>query len=417
MRQTTIPEHLNICLIARKFPILSRAADHGYLWPIAKGLAAQGHNVVVLAAESPQKKAEIIQDGVQAHYLCKTGKYTNQKNFRKLVEQKFISFHQQKPFHIVHSIDESGLSIGKHKKEYKIAMAYDVEATQMAQLFSIIGLSENTMDSIFKTGIATAYKFLTTFYGSDRGLLNSADGVFVTSPRQRIVLERYYLYPDQKIHTVPYGIDFRDLTPKVQDDNLKLKLELPKDAKAVVTISDMTDTSEMEGLFEAFEKVAIKKSQARLIVIGNGPKRKEIERAMLDLALGNRVIFTGAIPNSEIASHISLADVFVNLSIRSTGFEPSMLEAMAQKKVIIGSEESAMSIIVEDGFDGFLIRPADTSALTDLLLDCFSGKIASFEIGDRARRKITNLFDTQKMVDETLKSYAQILRQKGRFWN
>src|SRR4051812_27895743 len=134
---------------------------------------------------------------------------------------------------------------------------------------------------------------------------------------------------------------------------------------------------------------------------------------MLDLALGSKVILTGAIKDTEIPDCIALSDVFVNLSSRTTGFEPSLLEAMAQKKVIVGSEVSPMATIVEHSRDGFLIRPADVAELTTLLLDIFAGHLPTIEIGEHARQKVLDLFDPQKMVYETLNAYYAILKSTG----
>ena len=80
------------------------------------------------------------------------------------------------------------------------------------------------------------------------------------------------------------------------------------------------------------------------------------------------MIFIGDIPSSQLADYIALSDIFVNLSARSSGVEQSLLEAMAQRKVIVGSEVSPLANVVEDGIDGFLIRPADTFTLAELLL-------------------------------------------------
>jgi glycosyltransferase involved in cell wall biosynthesis len=285
----------------------------------------------------------------------------------------------------------------------------------MSQIFAILGMGQETVGSLLRTAIAVTYKFLRTYYGQDRKLLKSADGIFVTSPRQRTALERYYLYPDARIYTVPYGIEIGDLSPKEKSAELREKLKLPENAKIAVTVSDMTEVRGMANQFLAFEKVAIKNPQARLLVIGNGPKRKEIEFEALNLALGNRVIFTGAVTNTELPDYIALADVYVNISSRTTGFELSMLEAMAQKKVIIGSEVSPMSSIVEDGIDGFLIRPADVPSLANLMSEIFTGQLPAQEIGNRARVKITDLFDTQKMVTQTLNAYFKILKSTGKY--
>jgi glycosyltransferase involved in cell wall biosynthesis len=225
-------------------------------------------------------------------------------------------------------------------------------------------------------------------------------------------LERYYLYPDARIHTVPYGIEIGDLAPRERSEALRQKLGIPETAKVAVTITDMTEIEEVRNLLRAFEQVVIKKPNTRLLIVGHGPKFKEIEREMLNLVLGSKVIFTGAINENDIPETIALADVFVNLSSRTTGFEPSLLEAMAQKKVIIGSEVSPMGTIVEHGKDGFLVRPADVTELTHLLLEIFSGLNVE-DIGESARQKVLDLFEPEKMVIETINAYYAILKATG----
>ncbi|WII73546.1 glycosyltransferase family 4 protein [Bdellovibrio sp. 22V] len=412
-KKSRLPETLNICLTSHRFPILSRATDHGFLWPIARGLAREGHKVTVLAATSPLKKAEVVRDGVKVFYLHEGAKNFSHMSFQMAVRQRFAQLHKEDPFHIVHSIDKSGFRIGTRKNALKVAMAYDVEATQMSQLFAIRAMKQDNLSSMLTTAIATTYKFLTTYYGGDRRLLTTADGIFVTNPEQRIILERYYLYPDYHTYTVPYGIELGDLTPKEKSLELRKQLGIPENAHVAVTISDMTEVQEILPLLKAFEKVAIKKPNSYLIVVGNGPKFRDIEFNVLNLALGNRVVMTGAVPSAEIEDYIVLGDVFVNMGSRTTGFEPSTLEAMAQKKVVLGSEVSPIANIIEDGRDGFLLRPADVDSMSNLLVEIFSGTMPAEEIGERARQKVVDLFDTPKMVQATLDAYRKILLNTG----
>lgn len=414
MAKKELPTSLNICLIAQRFQILSRSTDHGFLWPIARGLAKLGHNVTVISSTSPIGKSEVQRDGVRAFFLSEgQPKSRSSLNFQQAARNKFIELHREKPFHLIHSIDSSGYRIARHKQEYKVAVAYDVEATQMSQIFAILGMKQDTLSSLLTTSVAVAYKFLSTYYGKDRSLLKTADGIFVTNPQQRIILERYYLYPDFHIYTVPYAMEIGDLTPKEQSLELKKRLNIPETAHTVVTISDMNESRELIYLLQAFEKVAIKKPNSYLVIVGNGPMWKEVEFQVLSLALGNRVIMTGAVPTPEVPDYIQVGDVYVNMSSRTTGFEPSTIEAMVQKKVIIGSEVSPIANIVEDGRDGFLLRPADTSSLANLLIEIFSGSMPTEEIGERARQKVVDLFDTKKMTDSVLNAYYQIVRTTG----
>lgn len=413
MAKPQLPELLNVCLVDKKFQTLGRTAEHGFLWLIARGLARRGHSVTILAAHNPYGKTEMEADGVRAFFLLEPQNSRRRVPFDIALDRKFRELHKAQPFHILHSLNHDSYRITKQKKELKLATAFDVDATQMSQIFSILGMATPTLGSILSTDLAIVYKFLQTFFGGDRQLLNSADGVFVTSPQQRVLLERYYLYPDLRIHTVPYGIEIGDLSPRERSVELRQKLGIPMTGKTIVTINDMTDVHEMRNLFIAFERVVVKKPNSRLIVLGTGPKLKEIEFEMLNLALGSKVVLAGAIKTDEVPDYISLSDIFVNLSSRTTGFEPSLLEAMAQKKVIIGSEVSPIATIVEHGKEGFLIRPADTSELTSILLEIINGHLPTADIGENARQKVLNLFDSQKMVTETINAYYNILRSTG----
>lgn len=413
MARATLPEKLNVCLVTRKFPVWGRASEHGFLWVIARGLANKGHSVTVLSSEISSGQSEVDQQGVKVHYLNQGNQGRRAEVFADRVKNKFVELHSQKPFHILHSVDTSARKISPFSDKYKVAIAYDVEATQMSQLFAIMGMAQETLGSLLATSFAVAYKFLRTFFKGDRQLLKTAHGIFVSSPQQRIALERYYLFPDARIYSVPYGIEIGDLGPREKSDELRKQLGVPETAKVVMTISDMTDVGEIKSLLSAFTDAIIKKPNARMIIIGNGPRFKEIERAVLDLALGSKVIFAGALTNTELPDYISLADAFINLSSRTTGFEPSLLEAMAQKKVIIGSEVSPIATIVEHGKDGFLIRPADVSELAILLHDLFNERLPILAIGENARQKVTGLFDPEKMVRETIDAYYAILRSTG----
>lgn len=413
MAKLSIPHQLNICLIANKFPILGRAAEHGFLWPIARGMSTNGHKVTVLSWRNPQGKAVIEQDGVTAHYLGVGLNRPGTLNFQQQVFNKFKILHAREPFHLVHSIDAGGFLVGRHRKSLRVAMMYDVESTHMSEMISILGLSQDSLGSMLRTSLKVTYRFLHTYFGFDRKLLNTADGVFVTTPQQRLALERHYLYPDYHTYSVPYGIEIGDLSPREKSDELRKKLGLPANANTVVTFTDMMEFGEMRNLLRAFEKVAIKKPSARMIIVGDGPLKRDIEFEMLNLALGSRVLFAGAVIGQELSDYIALAEVFVNLRSRTSGFEPSMLEAMAQKKVIIGSEVTPISTIVEDGKDGFLVRPADINGIATLLIQIFTDQLPVAHIGESARQKVMSLFDTQKMVQETLDAYYETLSRTG----
>lgn len=416
MNKTVLPNSLRLCLIGQKISVLSRSSDTGLLWPLARGLTERGHDVTIISNTSPLKRAEIFRDGVRAYYLNENQPQYKTIRFTDAVYRKFISLNKEKPFDLVHSLDNSGFKIGQHKKILKTCVAYDVEATQMAQLFSILSEGKSGTQSFISTSIKLIFKFLKNYFTLDRSLLDSADGVFVTTPQQRMILERYYLYPDFHTYTVPYGINLGDLTPKSESENFKSKLNIPDNAQIILANSDFTNAHEVTPLLKAFEKVVLKKPNTYLLLLGSGPQIKNVEFEMLNLALGSRVIMPGAVIAEEMLECILASPIYIDLSSRSTGLEPSLIEAMAQKKVVIGSELSPISEVIEDGVDGFLVRPADVETLSTLLDKIMTGNtINSEQIGENARQKIVEVFNRNKMIDSLIDAYKHILINSSKY--
>ena len=414
-------QKLRICLIGQKILVQSRSSDTGMLWPLAQGLSQKGHDVTIISTTSPIKKEEVFRNGIKAYYLYDgpAGK-SKVYAFSDQVLKKFLSLHHDKPFDIVHSVDDSGYKIGRNKKSLKVRLAYDIEATGMAELFSIMSENNGTLRSQFKTSIQIGFRFLQSYFLKERALLQTADGIFTTTPQQRTLLERYYLYPDYHTYTVPYGINLGDLTERQESENFKMKLQIPDDAQIILAVSDFTNTLELKPLLEAFEKVVLKNSNSYLILIGDGPQWKNVEYLMLKLVLGSRVIMPGAVDAHELLNYISLCSVYVNLSSQSTGLEPSMIEAMAQKKIVIGSELSPISEFITEKENGFLVRPADEETLVTLLSNILNPGITSTEsidfaqIGEKARQKVLESFNREKMIESLIEAYYEILRKSSK---
>lgn len=408
-------EKLRICLVGQKIQVQSRSSDTGLLWPLARGLSKKGHEVTILSSTTPLKKAEIYRDGVRAYYLFEGQSHYKTQRFVDAVHKKFISLHMEKPFDIVHCLDDGGYKIGRHKNNFKTCVAYDVQATTMADLFSTLAENDGTLQSQFKTSIKLGYRFVHNYFSKDRTLLDTADGIFVTTPQQRTILERYFLYPDYHTYTVPYGINLGDLAPREESANFKLKMQIPEDSQIILAVSDFSNATELRPLLKAFEKIVMKNSNIYLFLVGDGPRWKDVEYDMLKLVLGSRVIMTGSMTAEDLLDSIAASSIYVDLSSRSTGLEPSLIEAMAQRKIVIGSELSPIAEIIEDGLDGYLVRPADDQSIAQLLEKILHSQDAFSLIGEAAREKVLKFFNREKMIEALLAAYYEIIQKSPYF--
>ncbi len=74
-----------------------------------------------------------------------------------------------------------------------------------------------------------------------------------------------------------------------------------------------------------------------LTVIGDGSRRRDLERLASEMGCGDRVVFAGQIPSTAVAAQLDRADIFI-LPSRHEGLPRAMIEAMARGLPCIGSD-------------------------------------------------------------------------------
>ena len=101
---------------------------------------------------------------------------------------------------------------------------------------------------------------------------------------------------------------------------------------------------------------------ARLLIVGKGEFRSNIERRIRELGLADAVVF-GGYREDDLPEVLAAMDVFVLLAPGSEGSCRAVLEAMAAGKAVVATRVGALQDIVLDGETGLLIAPQDHSAL------------------------------------------------------
>ena len=191
MPRKDLPQKLKIAIISPKFSLGSASSSQGFVWPILRQLAAQGHQVHVLAWTNSLGEPIVKADNVQVSFVSELKKSKNILEFPRLIREVFLEEHRNSPYHILHSLTRDGFLLARERKQHSFATAFDIQATSMAQLYSLIGMSEETPLSKIRNGFKISYTFMKNYLQKDRALLSAADAAFVTSLQQKWILERY----------------------------------------------------------------------------------------------------------------------------------------------------------------------------------------------------------------------------------
>lgn len=102
-------------------------------------------------------------------------------------------------------------------------------------------------------------------------------------------------------------------------------------------------------------KALTKLSDAQLVIIGEGPERKNLQSLAQDIGVANRVKFLGALPQPELRSYYGAADVLVLASSRE-GWANVLLESMACGTPVVASAVSGTPEVVAACEAGVLMR-------------------------------------------------------------
>ena len=136
----------------------------------------------------------------------------------------------------------------------------------------------------------------------------------------------------------------------------------------------------------------------RCRIVGDGPLRNTLARAIRDASLDDVVEVQGWLPPDRLAVMMARAAAFVAPSRISAsgdrdGIPNVVLEAMAARRPVVGTDVSGIPEAVTNGVTGLLVPAGDAAALADALQRILAAPDASREMGEAGRRRVVESFD------------------------
>ncbi|MDR1527490.1 MAG: glycosyltransferase [Dysgonamonadaceae bacterium] len=145
---------------------------------------------------------------------------------------------------------------------------------------------------------------------------------------------------------------------------------------------------------------------------GSGPLKDDLKQIIDSQGLNKRVKLIGFIPENEVAAHFMACDVFVLSSIWKTeAFGIVQIEAMSCGKPVVATciEGSGVSWVNKDGVSGYNVEPQNAEALAEAIRKLLSDSQLYAKFSAGARQRYETLFTQQKMIDNCLKLYNDLL--------
>jgi teichuronic acid biosynthesis glycosyltransferase TuaC len=166
------------------------------------------------------------------------------------------------------------------------------------------------------------------------------------------------VFPD-RVDVVPNGIDRARFRPRDRKA-ARRALGLPIDARIVLYVGNVEAHKGSLDLVRAFATLVQRKTDALLVVVGDGAALADCKR--LAETLGVDVSFVGAKPHDEVPEWIAASDVFA-LPSWNEGTPNVILEALACGRRVVATRVGGTPNVVKSDLLGILVQPRDPDAL------------------------------------------------------
>ena len=181
--------------------------------------------------------------------------------------------------------------------------------------------------------------------------------------------------------------------------------------KRVLFVGRFVPAKNLSLLIEAFDAVIDNHPEAELVLVGDGPKRNQLEYEVQQRELTDQVQFPGYVLNKELPKWYQSANVFA-LSSRHESYGITLLEAMSSGIPIVAPRIGSIPAIVEDGRTGLLYTAGSVTELYTALDNFLSNPKSQTVCGQNAREKASNEFDWSERRSELFELYDSLINSQ-----
>lgn len=218
----------------------------------------------------------------------------------------------------------------------------------------------------------------------------------------------------RKITVTPNGVDYQAFSAP-GDDSIRRRYQL----EGCTVLGFIGSFYRYEGLQLLVEAVARLKDECprlRVLLVGSGEVRDELIEQVHSRGLDDRVIFAGSVPHDQVRHYYAAMDVLVypRLPRRITEFTTPLkpLEAMAQRKLVIGSDVGGIAELIDDRRTGFLFRAGSVAHLAQTLREVIARPDEHEHYRHRAAAAVRDERQWTHVAERYRAVYENVLRSR-----
>ncbi len=236
----------------------------------------------------------------------------------------------------------------------------------------------------------------------ERFLYSRATQLVVNSPAYRDYLIGRGVSPN-KISLIPNGVDSDMFNP--DDKGREIRRQLGLVGQFVVTYAGALGlANDIPTILRAAQRLR-DKPDVHFLLVGDGKEASNLKALAQQLQLPN-VIFTGALPKSEVPRILAASDMCVatlkNIPMFRTTYPNKVFDYMAAGRPTILAIDGAIRQVIDAAGGGIFVPPGDDAALASAVCTLNQDRPRVDAMGKAARAYVVQHFDRRQQADQFL---------------
>lgn len=362
---------------------------------LAQGLAARGHEVVVIAPSQIGKRYKEV-DKNHTVYRTRSVPFPFYQNFRISLSpqrevKKIIDEFEPDVIHI-----QMLMWIGQAAMKYGNRVGIPIVSTNHA-------MPENLMDNLrLLAPVARPISFMLKEYG--RRFHSKSD--CVTMPTQSAI-DMFDVELPKPMLAISNGIDLSRFQAGRVPKTLYKKYKIPEKRKIITYVGRLDAEKHLQVLVKAFARVK-KNKDAHLVIVGDGTDRENLVELVRELKLVKRTTFTGRVPDEDLTLLHRIGSVFAMPSPAELQ-SIALLEAMASGKPVVAVDAGALKELCQDGVNGVLCETDNVVQMADGLTKILDDDKLAKQYGAKSL-EIAQTHDLEYTLDRFEELYSNLMK-------
>jgi colanic acid/amylovoran biosynthesis glycosyltransferase len=227
----------------------------------------------------------------------------------------------------------------------------------------------------------------------DRKLAAASFAVTCSQFNKKAMVEASAPRLAERIHVIYYGVDLDFFQPTERPPG--------RTVPRIICVASFEEVKGHRFLLEACRLLLDRGVPFELDLVGDGPRRRQLERQVAEAELERHVTFHGPLTREEVARLLGAADIKVLASYpapdgKREGMPNVLIEAMAAGLPVVSTKLTGIPELVESGTSGILVTPAHPAELADALERLCNDEQLRLEMGRAGRLRVEREFDREQ---------------------